>query len=42
MARLKENRVEVNTIDKYQGRDKSIIIVSFVRNSNEENVSCLY
>uniref|UniRef100_A0A8B9E3W7 DNA replication ATP-dependent helicase/nuclease n=1 Tax=Anser cygnoides TaxID=8845 RepID=A0A8B9E3W7_ANSCY len=41
MARLKENRVEVNTIDKYQGRDKSIIIVSFVRNSNEENLGTL-
>ncbi|OXB74721.1 UNVERIFIED_CONTAM: hypothetical protein H355_001553 [Colinus virginianus] len=41
MARLKENRVEVNTIDKYQGRDKSIIIVSFVRNSNDENFCTL-
>uniref|UniRef100_A0A8C3C3L6 DNA replication ATP-dependent helicase/nuclease n=1 Tax=Cairina moschata TaxID=8855 RepID=A0A8C3C3L6_CAIMO len=41
MARLKENRVEVNTIDKYQGRDKSIIIVSFVRNSYEENLGTL-
>lgn len=42
MAKLKENRVEVNTVDKYQGRDKSIIIVSFVRNSNDENVSWSY
>ncbi|KAI6066495.1 DNA replication ATP-dependent helicase/nuclease DNA2 isoform X3 [Aix galericulata] len=41
MVRLKENRVEVNTIDKYQGRDKSIIIVSFVRNSYEENLGTL-
>ncbi|XP_025962197.2 DNA replication ATP-dependent helicase/nuclease DNA2 [Dromaius novaehollandiae] len=41
MARLKENRVEVNTVDKYQGRDKSIIIVSFVRNSNDENLGAL-
>uniref|UniRef100_A0A8V5GJ85 DNA replication ATP-dependent helicase/nuclease DNA2 n=1 Tax=Melopsittacus undulatus TaxID=13146 RepID=A0A8V5GJ85_MELUD len=41
MAKLKENRVEVNTVDKYQGRDKSIIIVSFVRNSNEENLGAL-
>ncbi|XP_062486450.1 DNA replication ATP-dependent helicase/nuclease DNA2 [Pezoporus occidentalis] len=41
MAKLKENRVEVNTVDKYQGRDKSIIIVSFVRNSNEENLGTL-
>ncbi|XP_041123508.1 DNA replication ATP-dependent helicase/nuclease DNA2 [Polyodon spathula] len=26
--------VEVNTVDKYQGRDKSVIIVSFVRSSD--------
>ncbi|KAI5617418.1 DNA replication ATP-dependent helicase/nuclease DNA2 isoform X1 [Silurus asotus] len=30
--------VEVNTVDKYQGRDKSIIIVSFVRSHTEGNV----
>uniref|UniRef100_A0A8D0G3H1 DNA replication ATP-dependent helicase/nuclease n=1 Tax=Sphenodon punctatus TaxID=8508 RepID=A0A8D0G3H1_SPHPU len=30
--------VEVNTVDKYQGRDKSIIIVSFVRNNNDGNL----
>uniref|UniRef100_A0A8C8AGL0 DNA replication ATP-dependent helicase/nuclease n=1 Tax=Otus sunia TaxID=257818 RepID=A0A8C8AGL0_9STRI len=41
MAKLKENRVEVNTVDKYQGRDKSIIIVSFVRNSNDDNLGTL-
>ncbi|XP_065527044.1 DNA replication ATP-dependent helicase/nuclease DNA2 isoform X2 [Lathamus discolor] len=41
MAKLKENRVEVNTVDKYQGRDKSVVIVSFVRNSNEENPGAL-
>ncbi|XP_069720229.1 DNA replication ATP-dependent helicase/nuclease DNA2 [Phaenicophaeus curvirostris] len=40
MAKWK-NRVEVNTVDKYQGRDKSIIIVSFVRNSNDENLGNL-
>ncbi|XP_067858773.1 DNA replication ATP-dependent helicase/nuclease DNA2 [Heptranchias perlo] len=27
--------VEVNTVDKYQGRDKSVIIVSFVRSNSE-------
>ncbi|XP_053161315.1 DNA replication ATP-dependent helicase/nuclease DNA2 [Hemicordylus capensis] len=32
------NKVEVNTVDKYQGRDKSIIIVSFARNSGEEHL----
>lgn len=30
------NLVEVSTIDKYQGKDKDVILVSFVR-SNEEN-----
>ncbi|CAH1801045.1 unnamed protein product, partial [Owenia fusiformis] len=29
--------VEVNTVDQYQGRDKEIIIVSFVRSSNDPN-----
>eukprot|EP00106_Octopus_bimaculoides_P016352 XP_014783794.1 PREDICTED: DNA replication ATP-dependent helicase/nuclease DNA2-like isoform X2 [Octopus bimaculoides] len=33
--------VEVNTVDQYQGRDKDIIIVTFVRNSSKENLkSC--
>ncbi|KAI1231636.1 hypothetical protein IHE44_0007713, partial [Lamprotornis superbus] len=41
MAKWKENRVEVNTVDKYQGRDKSIIIVSFVRNNIDENLGSL-
>ncbi|XP_066098703.1 DNA replication ATP-dependent helicase/nuclease DNA2 isoform X2 [Saccopteryx bilineata] len=27
--------VEINTVDKYQGRDKSIILVSFVRNNKD-------
>lgn len=32
--------VEVNTVDKYQGRDKSLIVLSFVRSTAEEgNVS---
>ncbi|XP_062852289.1 DNA replication ATP-dependent helicase/nuclease DNA2 [Trichomycterus rosablanca] len=30
--------VEVNTVDKYQGRDKSVIIVSFVRSNSEGNL----
>uniref|UniRef100_A0A8C7HVB1 DNA replication ATP-dependent helicase/nuclease n=1 Tax=Oncorhynchus kisutch TaxID=8019 RepID=A0A8C7HVB1_ONCKI len=30
--------VEVNTVDKYQGRDKSVIIVSFVRSHPEGNL----
>ncbi|KAK0152964.1 DNA replication ATP-dependent helicase/nuclease DNA2 [Merluccius polli] len=28
--------VEVNTVDKYQGRDKSVIMLSFVRSTKEE------
>ncbi|MBN3295920.1 DNA2 nuclease, partial [Amia calva] len=30
--------VEVNTVDKYQGRDKSVIIVSFVRSHGDGNL----
>uniref|UniRef100_A0A667X293 DNA replication ATP-dependent helicase/nuclease n=2 Tax=Myripristis murdjan TaxID=586833 RepID=A0A667X293_9TELE len=28
--------VEVNTVDRYQGRDKSLIVISFVRSTAEE------
>uniref|UniRef100_A0A6Q2X5L2 DNA replication ATP-dependent helicase/nuclease DNA2 n=1 Tax=Esox lucius TaxID=8010 RepID=A0A6Q2X5L2_ESOLU len=30
--------VEVNTVDKYQGRDKCVIVVSFVRSNPEGNL----
>ncbi|KAM5140441.1 DNA replication ATP-dependent helicase/nuclease DNA2 [Mantella aurantiaca] len=32
-AKLSTSTVEVNTVDKYQGRDKSVIILSFVRSN---------
>ncbi|KAL5016164.1 hypothetical protein ScPMuIL_005753 [Solemya velum] len=31
------SQVEVNTVDQYQGRDKSVIIISLVRSSREIN-----
>lgn len=34
-AKLSSSTVEVNTVDKYQGRDKSVIIVSFVRSNTD-------
>eukprot|EP00794_Sanderia_malayensis_P004887 gene4887-5527_t len=33
--------VEINTVDKYQGRDKSCIIVSFVRSNHAGNIGNL-
>ncbi|XP_063163620.1 DNA replication ATP-dependent helicase/nuclease DNA2 isoform X2 [Candoia aspera] len=38
MASSYINDVEVNTVDRYQGRDKSVIIVSFARNNVHGNV----
>ncbi|KAM5323903.1 DNA replication ATP-dependent helicase/nuclease DNA2 [Glossophaga mutica] len=35
LARSSVGVVEVNTVDKYQGRDKSIILVSFVRSNKD-------
>lgn len=34
------SRVEVNTVDQYQGRDKSMIIVSMVRKPNSQAHVC--
>lgn len=30
------SKVEVNTVDQYQGRDKSVIVISFVRSSDDQ------
>ncbi|XP_016053872.1 PREDICTED: DNA replication ATP-dependent helicase/nuclease DNA2 isoform X1 [Miniopterus natalensis] len=35
LAQSSVGTVEVNTVDKYQGRDKSIILVSFVRSNQD-------
>ncbi|KAM9197403.1 DNA replication ATP-dependent helicase/nuclease DNA2 [Dugong dugon] len=35
LARSSVGMVEVNTVDRYQGRDKSIILVSFVRSNTD-------
>lgn len=32
------NQVEVSTIDKYQGKDKDVVLVSFVRSNDENHV----
>ena len=35
---VKFNEIEVHTIDKYQGRDKQVIIISLVRNNSAREV----
>lgn len=37
----KQNEIEINTVDKYQGRDKACIIVSLVRSNEHSNVGDL-
>ncbi|CAD6207928.1 GSCOCG00003186001-RA-CDS [Cotesia congregata] len=36
LKRLIENKIEINTVDQYQGRDKSVIIFSCTRNDRRE------
>lgn len=40
-ADTKQNEIEINTVDKYQGRDKACIIVSLVRSNEHSNVGDL-
>ncbi|KAJ7369325.1 Tripartite DNA replication factor, partial [Desmophyllum pertusum] len=40
-ANSKQNEIEINTVDKYQGRDKAGIIVSLVRSNENSNVGDL-
>ena len=37
----KQSEIEINTVDKYQGRDKACIIVSLVRSNEHSNVEDL-
>lgn len=37
----KQDEIEINTVDKYQGRDKACIIVSLVRSNEHSNVGDL-
>lgn len=41
VANTKHNEIEINTVDKYQGRDKSCIIASLVRSNEYCNVGDL-
>lgn len=40
-ANGKQNEIEINTVDKYQGRDKACIVVSLVRSNEHSNVGDL-
>ena len=43
LASRHSSMLEVNTVDKYQGRDKECILVSFVRSNKKGNVSvCMH
>ncbi|XP_050408046.1 DNA replication ATP-dependent helicase/nuclease DNA2 [Patella vulgata] len=39
LKKIKVEEVEVNTVDQYQGRDKKVIIISFVRSYSERSKS---
>jgi len=41
LGTLKEEGMEISTIDRYQGRDKSVIILSFVRSNAKHRVGRL-
>lgn len=39
--KILEKRIEISTVDKYQGRDKEMIILSLVRSNMEGHVGKL-
>jgi len=39
--RCKNKNIEINTVDGFQGREKEVVILSFVRSNNKENVGFL-
>lgn len=41
IAQWKKNGLEISTIDRYQGRDKEAIVLSFVRSNNKGKVGRL-
>lgn len=41
LSEMKKNGLEVSTIDRYQGRDKHAIIISFVRSNEGGNAGRL-
>ncbi|MGM0410257.1 MAG: IGHMBP2 family helicase, partial [Bacillota bacterium] len=39
--RCKNENIEINTVDAFQGREKEVVILSFVRSNNKNNIGFL-